>query len=81
MTHRRQFDTSGDLTLLRPAEAAAAVGVPASTVRRWIHENRLAVHREGRAVWVSEDEVIELEHSLRIPGVEGRRRAAARGAA
>lgn len=62
-----------DLTLLTIEEAAAAVSVPAGTVRRWIHEGRLPVWREGRRVWVPERELLDLEAALRTPKIDARR--------
>lgn len=71
------FNPNGERRMLRPEDAAQAVGVPPATLRRWIAERRLPTYREGRTVWVSEDHVIDLEYDLRLPCIEQRRRRAA----
>lgn len=69
------FNPDEPHTLLRPHEAATAIGVPPETVRRWIAQQRIPTYREGRTVWVAEDHIIDLEHALRKPGIEARRHA------
>lgn len=76
----RTFNPNGERRMLRPEDAAQAVGVPPATLRRWIAERRLPTYREGRSVWVSEDHVMDLEYELRVPGVEARRQAMSRSA-
>jgi excisionase family DNA binding protein len=52
-------------------EAAARCGVSVFAIRRWIVQRRLAVHRLGRRVVISEEDLTQFLSSHRVPAREG----------
>lgn len=59
-------------SLYRVAEAAAILAVRPTTLRKWIFERRIAVHRPGgHAVRIAESEIVRIQREGFTPRREG----------
>ena len=62
--------------MLKPSEVAARLGLREWTIRRWIAQGKVAHHKLGRSVRVSESEVCRLINESLVPRRNERNRSA-----